>query len=73
MHARVWEPFAEGKSNLFQNQVLAAIALKHEEAVGQVVLRWLILQGVRALGKSVLPERTRETWTFSISSSSNRR
>ncbi|MGV2287861.1 aldo/keto reductase [Trinickia sp. YCB016] len=52
-----WAPFAEGKNNLFQNDVLQQIAGKHGKSVGQVVLRWLVQRGIVALAKSVRKER----------------
>jgi 2,5-diketo-D-gluconate reductase A len=48
-----WAPFAEGRNNLFQNEVLVSIAKKHGRSVAQVVLRWLIQRGIVALNKSV--------------------
>ena len=55
-----WAPFAEGRNNLFQNEVLQAIAAKHGKSVGQVVLRWVIQRGVVVLAKSVRKERMAE-------------
>lgn len=55
-----WAPFAEGRNNLFQNELLAGIARKHNKTVGQVVLRWLVQRGIVALAKSVRPERMKE-------------
>ena len=55
-----WAPFAEGRNNLFQNEVLKAIAAKHGKTIGQVVLRWVIQRGVVALAKSVRKERMAE-------------
>ncbi len=52
-----WAPFAEGKNNLFHNDVLQQIAGKHGKSVGQVVLRWLVQRGIVALAKSVRKER----------------
>jgi len=52
-----WAPFAEGRNNLFQNEVLASIGGKYGKSVGQVVLRWLVQRGVVALAKSVRKER----------------
>ena len=52
-----WGPFAEGKNNLFQNEILTAIASKHNKSVAQVVLRWLTQRGVVAIPKSVRKER----------------
>jgi 2,5-diketo-D-gluconate reductase A len=57
VQAEAWAPFAEGRNNLFQNEVLKAIAARHEKSVGQVVLRWVIQRGVVALAKSVRKER----------------
>ena len=55
-----WAPFAEGRNNLFHNEVLTAIAGKHGKSVGQVVLRWLVQRGIVALAKSVRKERMAE-------------
>jgi len=57
VQAEAWAPFAEGRNDLFQNDVLKAIAARHEKSVGQVVLRWVIQRGVVALAKSVRKER----------------
>jgi 2,5-diketo-D-gluconate reductase A len=55
-----WAPFAEGRNNLFQNEVLQKIAAKHGKTIGQVVLRWVIERGVVALAKTVRKERMAE-------------
>jgi 2,5-diketo-D-gluconate reductase A len=55
-----WGPFAEGKHNIFQNEVLRAIADTHQKTVAQVILRWLTQRGVVAIPKSVRPERIAE-------------
>ena len=55
-----WAPFAEGRNNLFQNEVLQAIAVRHGKSIGQVVLRWVIQRGVVALAKTVRKERMAE-------------
>lgn len=55
-----WAPFAEGRNNLFQNELLVKIARGHDKSVGQVVLRWLVQRGVVALAKSVRKERMLE-------------
>ena len=60
VQAEAWAPFAEGRNNLFQNEVLKAIAAKHGKSIGQVVLRWVIQRGVVALAKSVRKERMAE-------------
>jgi 2,5-diketo-D-gluconate reductase A len=57
VQAEAWAPFAEGRNNLFQNELLQAIANKHSKTIGQVVLRWVVQLGVVALAKSVRKER----------------
>ena len=55
-----WGPFAEGKNNIFHNDVLRAIAEQHGKSVAQVILRWLTQRGVVAIPKSVRKERMAE-------------
>lgn len=55
-----WGPFAEGKNNMFSNELLAAIASKHHKSVAQVILRWLTQRGVIVIPKSVRKERIAE-------------
>jgi 2,5-diketo-D-gluconate reductase A len=55
-----WAPFAEGRNNLFRNEILTGIARKHGRSVGQVVLRWVVQRGIVALAKSVRKERMEE-------------
>ncbi len=57
-----WGPFAEGRNNLFQNDVLVSIAEKYNKSVAQVVLRWLTQRGVVAIPKSVHKERIVENF-----------
>jgi 2,5-diketo-D-gluconate reductase A len=60
VQAEAWAPFAEGRNNLFNNEILVAIGNKYGKSVGQVVLRWLVQRGVVALAKSVRKERIAE-------------
>jgi 2,5-diketo-D-gluconate reductase A len=55
-----WAPFAEGRNNIFQNEVLLSIAAKHKKSAAQVILRWLVQRGVIALAKSTRKERMLE-------------
>jgi 2,5-diketo-D-gluconate reductase A len=59
-----WGPFAEGKHNIFQNELLRSIADKHQKTVAQVILRWLTQRGVVAIPKSVRKERIEENFTI---------
>ena len=60
VQVEAWAPFAEGRNNLFQNELLVSIAQKHEKSVAQVVLRWLVQRNVVALSKSTTKERILE-------------
>jgi 2,5-diketo-D-gluconate reductase A len=57
-----WGPFAEGRNNIFQNEVLRSIAGRHQKSVAQVILRWLTQRGVVAIPKSVRKERIEENF-----------
>lgn len=57
-----WGPFAEGRNNLFTNEVLAGIGKKHNKSVAQVTLRWMIQRGVVVIPKSVHKERIIENF-----------
>lgn len=57
-----WGPFAEGKNNLFHNEVLSTIGKKYNKTIAQVVLRWLIQRGIVAIPKSVRKERIEENF-----------
>lgn len=59
-----WGPFAEGKNNLFTNELLTSIAKKHNKSVAQVTLRWLTQRGVVAIPKSVHKERIIENFSI---------
>lgn len=55
-----WGPFAEGKNDIFKNEVLTAIAAKYDKSTAQVILRWLTQRGVVAIPKSIRKERMAE-------------
>jgi 2,5-diketo-D-gluconate reductase A len=52
-----WAPFAEGRNNIFKNELLLSIAAKHKKSVAQVILRWLVQRGVIVLSKTTRKER----------------
>lgn len=57
-----WASFAEGKNDLFKNELLASIGKKYNKSIAQVVLRWLIQRGVAVIPKSVRKERIEENF-----------
>lgn len=59
-----WGPFAEGRNNLFQNELLKNIAEKHNKSIAQVVLRWLTQRKVVVIPKSVHKERIKENFNI---------
>ncbi|MBE9583281.1 aldo/keto reductase [Mucilaginibacter sp. JRF] len=65
-----WASFAEGKNNIFSNDILTAIGHKYGKSVAQVTLRWLIQRGISIIPKSVREERMAENysiWDFELS------
>ena len=59
-----WGPFAEGRNDIFKNELLVPIAGKYKKSVAQVILRWLIQRGVVAIPKSVHKERIVENYNI---------
>ncbi|MEH7378812.1 aldo/keto reductase [Neobacillus drentensis] len=59
-----WGPFAEGKNDIFQNELLVSIAEKHNQSVAQVILRWLTQRGIVVIPKSVRKERIIENFNI---------
>jgi diketogulonate reductase-like aldo/keto reductase len=57
-----WGPFAEGKNNIFQNELLVSLAGKYHKTAAQIILRWLTQRGVVAIPKSVRKERMEENF-----------
>ncbi|SFE31976.1 Aldo/keto reductase [Spirosoma endophyticum] len=57
-----WGPFAEGKNELFHNDLLESIGAKYNKTIAQVVLRWLTQRGIVAIPKSVRKERMEENF-----------
>jgi 2,5-diketo-D-gluconate reductase A len=60
VQVEAWAPFAEGKNNIFQNEVLLSIAAKYKKSAAQVILRWVVQRGIIALAKSTRKERMLE-------------
>ena len=59
-----WGPFAEGRNDIFKNELLASIGAKHDKSIAQVILRWLTQRGVVAIPKSVRKERIIENFNI---------
>jgi diketogulonate reductase-like aldo/keto reductase len=59
-----WGPFAEGKNNIFKNEILTGIASRYSKSVAQVILRWMTQRGVVAIPKSVRKERIVENFSI---------
>ncbi len=57
-----WSPFAEGRNDLFHNEVLSRIAQTHNKSVAQVVLRWMIQRNIVVIPKSVSKDRIVENF-----------
>jgi len=57
-----WGPFAEGKNNIFGNEVLVSIAERHGKTVAQVILRWLAQRDIVVIPKSVRKDRMAENF-----------
>jgi diketogulonate reductase-like aldo/keto reductase len=57
-----WAPFAQGKNNLFTNELLKALASKYNKSIAQVVLRWLIQREVVVIPKSANRKRINENF-----------
>ena len=59
-----WGPFAEGKNNIFQNELLLSIAEKYGKSVAQIILRWLTQREIVVIPKSVRKERIEENFNI---------
>lgn len=55
-----WGPFAEGKNDIFNNELLVSIAKKYNKSVAQIILRWIVQRGIVVIPKSVRKERMAE-------------
>ncbi|WP_353333427.1 aldo/keto reductase [Bacteroides sedimenti] len=59
-----WGPFAEGRNNIFQNELLLSIAQKYRKSVAQIILRWLTQKGIVVIPKSTHKERIIENFNI---------
>lgn len=63
VQVEAWAPFAEGRNNIFKNELLLSIAAKYKKSVAQVILRWVSQRGIIVLSKSVRKERMMENFS----------
>lgn len=69
-----WGPFAEGRNNIFRNEILMAIAKEYNRSVAQIILHWLVQRGIVVIPKSVRKERMKENFNifdFELSADDN--
>ena len=59
-----WGPFAEGKNDIFTNEVLVSLARKYNKSVAQITLRWITQRGIVVIPKSVRKERMEENFSI---------
>lgn len=59
---QAWAPFAEGKNDLFNNEILVRIGERHQKTSAQITLRYLIQRGISVLPKTVNKERMRQNF-----------
>ena len=59
-----WSPLAQGKNNLFTNEMLTQIGEKYGKTAAQVNLRFLIQSGVVVIPKSTHRERMEENFNL---------
>jgi 2,5-diketo-D-gluconate reductase A len=59
-----WGPFAEGKNDIFKNELLGSIGNKYNKRIAQVILRWLTQRGIIVIPKSVRKERMVENFNI---------
>ena len=55
-----WGPFAEGRKDFFNNEVLVRLAKKHKKSSAQIALRFLLQSNVVVIPKSIRKERMEE-------------
>ncbi|MCJ2387214.1 aldo/keto reductase [Pediococcus acidilactici] len=60
VRVEAWAPFAEGKHDIFKNELIQQIAEKHHKTVGQIILRWLLQRNITVISKSVHRVRMEE-------------
>ena len=62
VQTEAWAPFAEGRNDIFGNELLINIGKKYNKTVGQIILRWLVQRNIVALAKTVNKDRMAENF-----------
>eukprot|EP00434_Breviolum_minutum_P045011 symbB.v1.2.040270.t1/scaffold7114.1/size13255/1 len=62
LQIQAFSPFAHGELGLLDDRLLKEIAAKHQRTVPQVVLRWLLQQGITPIAFSRSTQNMRENW-----------
>lgn len=60
VRVEAWAPFAEGRNNIFQSELLLSIAARYHKSIAQVILRWLVQREIITLAKTTNKERMSE-------------
>lgn len=50
----------EGQRDIFRNEILKNIAIKHNKTIAQIILRWHLQRGVVTIPKTIHPEKMKE-------------
>lgn len=59
-----WAPFAEGRNNMFSNEILSSIAKKYNKSIAQIILNWLVKRNIVVIPKTVRKERMEENFNI---------
>eukprot|EP00435_Cladocopium_sp_Y103_P013259 s20_g3.t1 len=62
LQVHAFSPLAHGELGLLEDRLLTEIALKHQRTVPQVVLRWLLQQGITPIVFTQSPKNMQENW-----------
>lgn len=62
IQVEAWAPFAEGKNNIFSNELLLSIANNYNKSVAQIILRWITQREIVAISKSIHKARMIENF-----------
>ena len=57
-----WAPFGEGKEDIFNHPVLTAVGKQYNKTAAQVILRFLLQEGVVVIPKSANSERMKQNY-----------